>query len=188
MDTNSEPPGMGKHPTRRRTGPHHGRDMRMGGVAQAPDGGCHLQDGNQQVVARIVGTGVHLQPLCRLVEGAELRIASGNKHTLAHNERHGLDSKTICRGNKEVCVGENGVLGLRVLRSGLNLFNLLTSQKVELHKILYRLALLNGGREKVYPQNIIVAEFIKELDVGFAHYFVVLFEVNCNHCVWAVRI
>ena len=69
---------------------------------------AHLQQRNEEVVARRIAAVVHLQALLRLAEGAELGAAHRDEHTLVRNdERHGFDDERIARGNEKIRVGND---------------------------------------------------------------------------------
>ncbi len=96
---------------------------------------AHLQQRNEEVVARRIAAVVHLKTFFRFTEGAELGAAHRNQHTLVRNdERHGLHDERIARRHEEVGVGDDGVLRLGILRRGLDLLNLLLGLEADLHK------------------------------------------------------
>ena len=78
---------------------------------------AHLQQRNEEVVARRIAAVVHLEPFFRLAEGPELGAAHRDQHTLVRDdERHRFDDERVARGDEEVGVGDDGVLVLGVFR------------------------------------------------------------------------
>nr|DAO23870.1 MAG TPA: hypothetical protein [Caudoviricetes sp.] len=143
---------------------------------------AHLEQRDEDVVARGVAPVVHLQPFLGFAESAELGAAHRDQHTLVgDDERHGFDDEALARGDEKVGVGDDGVLRLGVFRGGLDLLDLLLGLEVDLHEILDRLLLLDRRQQHVDPQDIVVTQFVEERRVGVADDLVVLFEINRNH-------
>ena len=149
---------------------------------------AHLQQRNEEVVARRIAAVVHLQALLRLAEGAELGAAHRDEHTLVRNdERHGFDDERIARGNEKIRVGNDGVLVLGVLRGRFDLLDLLIVLEADLHEVLDGLLLLDRGQQHVDPQDVVVAQLVEKLGVGIPDDLVVLLEVNRNHKSLSVK-
>ena len=143
---------------------------------------AHLQQRDEQVVARRVAPVVHLKALLRLAEGPELRVAHRDQHALVRDdERHRLDDERIARRDEEVRIGDDGVFVLGVFRRRLDLLDLLLGLQADLHEVLDGFLLLDRRKQHVDPQNVVVAQFVEELRVGIPDDLVILLEVNCNH-------
>ena len=62
-----------------------------------------------------------------------------------------------------------------------NLFDLLTCLEIYLHEVFDLFLLLDGGVQKVYPQDVVVSQLVEYLEVGIAYYLVILLQVNRYH-------
>ena len=149
---------------------------------------AHLQQRNEEVVARRIAAVVHLKAFFRFAEGAELSAAHRNQHALVgDDERHGFDDERIARRHEEIGVGDDGILVFGVFRSRFDLLDLLFGLEADLHEVLDGLLLLDRGVQQIDPQDVVVAQLIEELGVGIADDLVVLLEVNRNHKSLSVK-
>ena len=143
---------------------------------------AHLQQRDEEVVARREAAVAHLQPLLGLAKRAEFGRAHRHQHAFVRNdERHGLHDERIARRHEEVGVGDDGVLRLGILRGRLDLLDLLLGLEADLHEAFDGLLLLDRGVQQIDPQDVVVPQFVEELGIGIADDLVVLFEVNGNH-------
>ena len=60
--------------------------------------------------------------------------------------------------------------------------------EVDLHEVFDRLLLLDRRGEQVDPQNVVVTQFVEQLDVGVADDLVELLEVDGNHGFGSLRL
>ena len=149
---------------------------------------AHLEDRHQHMVAGGIGAVVHLQTLGRLGEGPELGVAHRDEHPLGDDERDRFDGEGLCIGHEEVRVADDRILGFGVFRRTLDLLDLLLGLEVDLHEVFDRLLLLDRRGEQVDPQNVVVTQFVEQLDVGVADDLVELLEVDGNHGFGSLRL
>ena len=143
---------------------------------------AHLQQRNEEVVTRRITPVIHLQTLLGLAERARLGPADRDEDPLVgDDERNGLNDERIARRHEEIGVGDDGVLALGILGSRFDLLDLLLGLETDLHEVLDGLLLLDGGKQHVDPQDVVVAELVEEPGVGIADDFVILLEVDGNH-------
>ena len=138
----------------------------------------YFEDGDEEVVPRGVSPRIYLEPLFRFGEGTEFRLPDGYQYPFANHEGDGLHRDAVGGVYEEVRVGEDGVLRFRIFGRGFNLFDLLTCLEIYLHEVFDLFLLLDGGVQKVYPQDVVVSQLVEYLEVGIAYYLVILLQVN----------
>ena len=79
------------------------------------------------------------------------------------------------------------MLRLAVTRRTLYLLYLLLCLEIYLHELLHGPLLLDGGVEHIYPQYIVVAQVVEQLDIGIADYLIIRFEIYGEHIVSFMR-